>query len=199
MNAELARIFQGDLVFPTAIPEQVVDAVFGLAQPIRDAKKCSECLKWYKAYDEHGPSKTFSAHICKSKTRCVIEVAHVQQFSSRNGAARFRVRIPEVHAPASSALAQYQRQRALQSAAELASKAVSENYRIFHQFLRKERWIQYIEPYTSLALFDLHQLTLEDLQFPRLARHVERYLLDMQDKLQNYLVRRLIGTRPATE
>lgn len=202
LNAELAQILPYDLVFPPIKPTQVVDAVFGLAPPLRDARRCSQCNKWYKGSDEFGPSNAFAVHECatnRSKAGQVIEIANVQQFFSRKGSDRFPVRIPEALPPPTSALAQYQRQRARQSAEEPAHEAMSENHRIFHQFLQKERWIEYLEPYRSVGLFELHQITLKDLDFPRLARHVERYLLDMQDKLQNYLVRRLIGTRPATE
>lgn len=217
LNEDLARIriehnLPSHLVFPPVTPQHVVDAVFGLAQPIRDAIRCSRCNRWYKGLSEKGVATAFTMHRCPEPNadvgstsvepprpaRFAAETANVQQFFSKSGAERFKVHITEPPAPPLSLFAQYQLQSA-PPAGQPGPDAVTENHRVYHQFLRKERWIDHLKPFGSLVLVDLHQITLKDLHFPRLARHVERYLLDMQDNLQNYLVRRLIGKRPATE
>lgn len=191
------------LVFPPLLPTQEVDAVFGLADPIRDAVRCSNCNKWFKGHDENGVSQSFTKHVNKTClagiVRSVIATANVQQFHSKSGTDRFPVRIPAPPPPIISPLQAYLQQRARQTAAQPAAKSVSDNHLVFHQFLDKERWIQHLEPYADVNLTLLHLLTLDDHDFPRLARHIERYLLDLQLDLDNYLARRLIGTRPASE
>lgn len=202
VNADIQRIFPQGLVFPPTVPTEAVDAIFGLAAPMAAAARCSACSRWFKAGE--GASRSFDAHECvpnqKNPTgRFVAQTSHVQQFFAASGSARFPVRIVEPSPEEPSPMSQYLRQREQEVAAETAPPALSENHRVFHQFLRKEKWIDHLAPYPAISLPELHQITLKDIQFPRLARHIECYLLDMQEALDSYHVRRLLGLRPGTE
>lgn len=204
LDAEVARVFPAGLLYPPATPQTVVNAVFGLAAPVADYERCSDCDKWFKGTAKPGSTTSFKKHKCTPRSHALvpdptITRATVQRFSKAPGSDWFPVRIVQPPPPVLSPLEEYNQQCAQQQATDPQLPAVSENHRVFHQFLQKERWIAHLEPYSSIELVKLHQITLLDLQFPRLARHVEAYLLELQDDLPNYLTRRLIGMRPGTE
>lgn len=133
--------------------------------------------------------------------RRISAVSSVQCFSNSNtgsSARKFTVHVPPPSEPPISILAQYQQQHV--SRPQLPVQiSLPDNHRILNQFLNKEGWIQHIEGLPAARLVNLYQITLKDMQFPKLARHIEWYLLNIQSNLNSYHARRLISTRPSTE
>lgn len=212
---EIARESPLGLVYPPPTPEGTVDVVFGLAPPLRNAVCCSNCGRWYKGEDNLGMSESFRRHHClvtpgtpltgaslaspEPVTRHISETADVQQFACATGSPRFRVRLPAAAPqPSMSVFAQYQQQRA-QKPVHPIKVSLPDNHRVIHQFLAKECWVEHLQKQAPAELLKLIYIPAKDPQFPNLARHVERYLLDLQKAKPSTHVRRLIGTRPNTE
>lgn len=209
VDEQVAYMLPQGLIYPPVTPLAEVNAVFGLTAPVAGYRRCCDCRKWFKGTAKPGASTSFQKHQCPSRSNVpaanpmapdsIVTLAAVQRFSKTPGADWFPVRIVVPPPPVLSPLEQFNQQCAQQRAADPQLPAVSENHRVFHQFLRKERWIAHLEPYSPIDLDVLHQITLLDPQFPRLARHIEFYMLELQDDLPNYLTRRIIGKRPGTE
>lgn len=214
VSHEIAREFPLGLVYPPHAPEGTVDVVFGLTPPLKNAVRCSNCGRWYKGKDAQGKLEAFRRHSCKtprgiqltvdardppeSVDRHPSETGHVQQFSSVLGSTRFRVRLPVAPRPPMSIFAQYQQQRD-QRPVEPVKVSLSDNHRVLHQFLRGENWIEHLHDQAPAELAQLLYIPLKDPKLPGLARHIERYLLDLQKAKPSTYIRRLIGTRPNTE
>lgn len=196
---EIGVAFPLGLVHPPLIPAGTVDAVFGLQAESVDHFLCSHCRRWFKGPDEKG---SFRKHICvaglANPTREIAQTSPVQQFLAAQTSPKFPVRLPIAPEPVLSTFAQYEQQRARRPVKKVAV-SLPENHRVLHQFLERERWIEHLDKKSPAELSKLHQITLKDLQFPNLARHVERYLLDLQKSRPSTHIRRLIGTRPNTE
>lgn len=74
--------------------------------------------------------------------------------------------------------------------------ALPENYRVLHQFIHKEGWLQHVEGKEAHVLTPLVAIKRGDAQLPGLASHIYAYLEHYQSRLRSYHARRLIGTRP---
>jgi len=74
--------------------------------------------------------------------------------------------------------------------------AITPNYRVFHQFISKERWPELVEGKDIESLMALVELKANDPLLPHLRRHVHAHLAYYQAQLDNHYVRRLISTRP---
>lgn len=203
LDTEILQVYPQGLVYPPAVPSEPVDIIYGLAPPLHDFVRCSECTRWFKS--KASSSSSFRLHQCTKGQpnphhREQSEPASVQCFShtSAPGAIKFAVRIPTAPQPLISILAQYQQQCANRP---LPPSRISlpENHRVLNQFLNKEGWIQCVDGLLPARIFELFQVTLKDAQFPSLSRHIERYLLDVQNSITSYHARRLISTRPSTE
>lgn len=195
---EIVDAFPAGLVYPPVVPAAPVDAVFGLKATRVDYLLCSNCQRWFKGPDP----ASFHKHACDPRTanppRNISQTSPVQQFLAPQNSAKFPVRLPAASEPVLSVFDQYQQQRARRPVKEVRI-SIPENHRLMHQFLDKEGWLEHLKKQSPVALNELHKITLKDLRFPNLARHVERYLLDLQKKKPSTHVRRLIGTRPNTE
>jgi hypothetical protein len=76
---------------------------------------------------------------------------------------------------------------------------VNEDYRIFHQFLYKEGWIQHIDGRQHEPLINIVSFSTLDPIYGPVHKHIAKFLTDTQDGNQSYYTRRLISTRPAEE
>lgn len=103
---------------------------------------------------------------------------------------------PATQAPAH--YAQYQRQLAALPAIPV-TVSVPDNHRVIQQFLKKALWLEHVEGLPAALIVQLYALDPRDRLFPALLKHVERYLLDSQNKINNYYFQRVIGQRPKTE
>ena len=75
--------------------------------------------------------------------------------------------------------------------------SLPDNYRVLHQFLQKNAWIEHLEGTSPETILDLIHLRRNDPLLPKLAMHISAFLSYYQVKLGNdYYLRRLIGTRP---
>jgi hypothetical protein len=74
--------------------------------------------------------------------------------------------------------------------------AITPNYRVFHQFISKERWPELVDGKDVKVLMSLVQLKSNDPILPHLGRHIHAHLANYQARLDSHYVRRLISTRP---
>lgn len=74
--------------------------------------------------------------------------------------------------------------------------SITTNYRVFHQFISKERWPELVEGKNVETLMSLVDLKPNDPVLPHLKRHVHAHLGYYQGKLDSHYIRRLISTRP---
>jgi hypothetical protein len=74
---------------------------------------------------------------------------------------------------------------------------VPENYRVTHQFLHKEGWLEHLVDKSPEILKRLVEIKIDDPQLPRLAKHIEAFLTHHQESLADrYSVMRFISTKP---
>jgi hypothetical protein len=95
----------------------------------------------------------------------------------------------------------FQRQEAQEVESEGKGGAQVDEYRILHQFLAKERWIQRIKnvPATHEELMEIVRLPARNPLVMSLAGTLVSLLRKTQNQVDNIFLRRLIGTRPAAE
>jgi hypothetical protein len=74
--------------------------------------------------------------------------------------------------------------------------AITPNYRVFHQFISKERWPELVDGKDVKTLMSLVHLDSNDPILPNLRRHIHAHLANYQARLDSHYMRRLISTRP---
>lgn len=74
--------------------------------------------------------------------------------------------------------------------------SMTDNYRVFHQFISKERWPELVNGKNVETLMSLVDLKPNDSVLPHLKRHIHAHLACYQAHLDSHYVRRLISTRP---
>ena len=80
-----------------------------------------------------------------------------------------------------------------------ADASNTDNYRVLRQILHKERWIEHVRGKDLAKLKELVSFSVKNQPLGSLVRHIHAYLAHVQARLTDKYIRRLIGTRPATE
>lgn len=75
----------------------------------------------------------------------------------------------------------------------------TDNYRVLRQVLHKERWIEHVEGKDLKKLKEMVTFSTKSEPLGGLVRHIHAYLAHVQARLTSKYMRRLLGTRPATE
>jgi hypothetical protein len=206
--SEMLALAHPTLRYPPTPPQHPVHPIYGLAPPADGYQICSQCHRGFKGHDEDssrvGPSWPFTKHVCFSDRPNppdrTFTLGAIQVFGPQRQETRFAVTSPVLAPPppASATWALY-RERMQARPAPTEKMSMPENYRVLHQFIQKEGWLQHVDgkkPHELTALVTIGQ---NDTLFPRLASHVRAHLECYQPRLKSYHARRLISTRPSAE
>lgn len=184
-----------DLTYQPPHPTTPVTPVFGLKSPVRGYLQCSSCNKCY------GDRKSFRQHVCDDPVGRKNVSCAVQRFLDNTSWSWFPVLInePQTIKKTNHWSAYAAACAAQMSAATNMSQAVPQNYRVLHQFLHKERWIQQIAGLAHDDLIPLAVYSAKDPRFGTIHRHIHAFLAKIQAEIGSHYLRRLIGTRPGAE
>jgi hypothetical protein len=190
------------LTFKPEQPKVAVEPIFGLEPPEKNLQLCNNCHRAFQGNDQEKdkPSPTFSHHKCiagvPNPQGRSMSITFGQRFLNNNKSPWFPVFGPlEAVNHQKSAWQSYCEQRASRPPAPTEISLPGE-YRILHQFLQKERWIDHVKGKDHNKLVSLVTIRSNDVCMPRLHRHIHAFLVHEQAKLSGFLIRRLIGTRP---
>lgn len=194
-------VFPLGLVYPPEPPKAPVPVVGGLLVPDDGRSECDACHKWYGgSFRRHkciaNPAQASSSSAEKNSRGNPVGPHPTQWFTLYQF---FQVTRPEslVVEPMGHYV-QYQRQLAA-IPKEPLTVTVPDNHRVIQQFLKKEKWLPHVENRPAALLVQLYELAPQDVTFPALLKHVERYMLDSQNNINNFFFKRVIGHRPRTE
>jgi hypothetical protein len=184
-----------DLQYPPVHPEAPVDPIFGLEPPTPKYQLCTGCKGAFKGQESDPPSQSFANHRCNTP-HPTYTLTSVQRF----GVGTIYKWFP-VHSNTETQLrdGMWASYRELMNRRQDLCKEPSftENYRILHQFLQKERWLDHVHGKDTTKLIDLITLSPHDPLIPYLSRHIHAFLAHKQSRLRGHYLRRLLSTRPS--
>jgi hypothetical protein len=193
------------LTYTPPCPTEPVDPIFGLQRPKPNYQICGNCHRGFHgcdAGDNQRRSPSFIAHKCVQKEpnppHRTFYVSDVQRFGSHPSHAWFPVKTV-VSGPLASppnAWTLYQTRMSSRPEPE-ARMALPDNYRVLHQFLFKEGWIEHVQNKEIAPLVALTELKPDDPTLPWLNRHIQAHLAFYQSRLRGNYPKRLISTRPS--
>jgi hypothetical protein len=207
MNATIASdLGEHQLVYPPIRPLSPVQPVYGLAPPKPGYHICNDCHRGFKG---DGPSngsstasRSFKKHKCIDNDKTTLErtftIGSVQTFGpGPHGQRSWFPVLATIPAPSpKNPWTTYQAQIAARPKPELKI-SVPENYRVTHQFLHRQGWVQHLEGKSPSILQTLVNIKTKDSLLPGLASHIAAFLFHHQKALgDRYTLRRLISTRP---
>ncbi|EKM74407.1 hypothetical protein AGABI1DRAFT_133300 [Agaricus bisporus var. burnettii JB137-S8] len=173
-------------------PTETVDAIYGLGDAVSNYRMCLSCRHCF------GSKRTFDKHTCASEDQRWI-VTDVQRFFANTSSPWFPVRPRAITLPVQpDRWAVYQAQQ-LSNAGATITPSYSDNFRVLHQFLRNERWLQHVEGFKYEDLIHISSYSSQDTAYGGLHRHIYQFLAATQASLNDPYLRRSIGTRPAEE
>jgi hypothetical protein len=158
---------------------------------------CHQCMQG--THDNANQLQSFSSHHCSkdlpNPRNRVFSVTSVQTFGNHGSHGWFPVFGATPSTFPSTPWTSYQaRMDARPSPSQ--TMAITSNYRVFHQFISKERWPELVDGKDMKTLMSLVELKSNDPILPHLRRHVHAHLANYQARLDSHYVRRLISTRP---
>ncbi|KAJ3555709.1 hypothetical protein NP233_g12145 [Leucocoprinus birnbaumii] len=193
-NAEANERFP-NLYSQPPFPQETLDIIPELGEPVENYHKCQTCHHCYKN------TRNFNKHPCEAEnpsyTLCLA-----QRWIQNNNSPWFSVQHPSERprSPTTSTpWTLYEQQQRESDSKQSSSAAQTDDFRILHQFLRKERWTQLTEGYTHEQLMPLVEYSTLDETYGTLARHIHSFFHASQTMLDTYYLRRIISTRPAEE
>lgn len=161
---------------------------------------CSECHRCMQGTEDNNrPSPSFVSHHCfrdrPNPSDRSFTVTSVQTFGDHVSHGWFPVHTVAPVPPPLTPWSRYKAKMDNRPSPQL-KMSLTPNYRVFHQFIAKERWPELVEGKNIESLMSLVQLKPNDPILPHLKRHVHAHLSQYQAKLDSHYVRRLISTRP---
>lgn len=181
-----------NLTYHPPLPTEGVEPIYGLVSPLPGYVQCLTCRHCYVS------RRTFDLHRCSNPSPSSTPT-DVQRFMSHNGSPWFPVESSPSSSPPLRDLWSLYRQHATPTPQTSNIPAQEENYRVLHQFLHKEAWIQRIQGRNHEDLMAVASYSSKHPIYGTLHKHIGAFLLDMQVVAQPYYIRRLISTRPTEE
>jgi len=189
-----------DLVYLAQPPKEPIEPVYGLKMAKEGYQMCNRCCRCYAGTgDNDKPSPSFVSHHCEkdqpNPANRTFSVTSAQTFGNHRSQGWFPVRTIAPPAPPPTPWVHYQAMMDARPSDDL-KMSITPNYRVFHQFISKERWPELVEGKDIEKLMSLVELKPTDPVLPHLKRHVHAHLGNYQAKLDSHYIRRLISTRP---
>jgi hypothetical protein len=200
---EVVRPMYPLLTYQPVHPVLPIPSILELGNPIPASSICALCHKGYAVNpnDHTKPSKSFQKHCCIKSVKTIeprpFDISPAQRFGPNSS--YFAVIITSPSAPLDGDLwLKYQLSIASRPPPSLEI-SIPENYRILHQFLHKERWIDHVAGLDAPTVIALVTFSGKDDVVGVLLKRVHAFLADVQSRLRSHPLRRLIGTRPSSE
>lgn len=200
--ADLQTKFEKDVVphvpsfatFPVCSPESPVQQIHGLELPKIGYLICRDCSHGYMSL------KTFNKHPCVKRDYIPHHfLSAVQRFSTHPQHSWFPITPFETSPPPPLTRWEAFQEQTQAMPPCSADASNTDNYRVLRQILHKERWIEHVRGKDLAKLKDLVSFSVKTKPLGSLVRHIHAYLAHVQARLTDKYIRRLIGTRPATE
>ncbi|KAF9440176.1 hypothetical protein P691DRAFT_783118 [Macrolepiota fuliginosa MF-IS2] len=179
------------LTYNPCRPLEPVEPVYGLAPAIADYIKCTTCQHHYQDKD------SFTSHACLGRIASTTR-SYVQRFAKNNNSPWFAVRVITQTESAVNPWTLYSQHTAVDDQPSNIP-AQEANYRVLHQFLYKEKWIERVQGHNHEHLIPLAAYSIHDNLYGTLHKHLTMLFASLQNTTQSYYLRRLISTRPAQE
>ncbi|KAF5344444.1 hypothetical protein D9756_011280 [Leucocoprinus leucothites] len=176
-----------------ARPTEPVHPIDELGPPASNYLLCISCRRCYKN------KEIFGKHVCNTDSPG-HEVTMAQRWVQNNSSPWFPVKAPpaKVNTRITPWMI-YEQQRRNETTPTDQPAAHTDDFRILHQFLRKERWLEYVEGHLHEDLIPLVQYSSLDVTYGTLRDHIHSFLATIQSSLDTYYLRRIISVRPAQE
>lgn len=185
---QVLRQYPG-LTFQPDLPTCDVPAVYGLQPPI-PADLCPACRRCYTT------KKSLRQNLCPGQEAVPT---HAQRFIQNSKSPWFSVQLPPpLLPPQRTRWASYQSQR--QGAIPAgAPNALTDNFRVLHQFLQRNEWLSKIDGQKHEDLMPLASYSVRDPVIGTLHKHIHAFFASTQQGSNDNYLRRLVATRPAEE
>jgi hypothetical protein len=153
---------------------------------------CLECKHCFSS------KKTFDKHSCSS-AKTNWQIVSAQRFIKNTASPWFAVQPPPIVPSADNVRwSVYQAQQIVQTSAT-SHQSYSDEFRVLHQFLRRERWLERVENEPHEPLMHIASYSTQDTAYGGLHLHINAFLTCAQLALNEPYIRRAIGKRPAEE
>lgn len=181
-----------DLTHNPLHPMEPVDSIYGLAPPGEGYLCCLSCNRCYSQ------KKTFEKHSCESPSSS-WSLSRAQRFIDNNLSPWFPVRDPPpIPSPQRDPWTLFEAQCRKRSQPTVTA-ALSDDYRVLHQFLRKERWFEQVGERQHEDLMPLVTYTVRDKIYGNVHKDIHAFFATTQASLNSHYLSRLVSTRPAEE
>jgi hypothetical protein len=190
LNKEAKKLYPNLTYLPTQ-PVTPIPPIYGLQDPVPNylmCAKCNRCFASKKTYGQHSSCGTLSDLITTA----------AQRYINNTFKPWFPVQatLPP-HSDTTSCWAVYQSQ--LSATASSTVPLYSDDFKVLHQFLHGECWLQHVQGFKHEELIDLALYSTFDTSYGGLHSHIFTLLSNIQSKLDEPLIQRAIGSRLAEE
>jgi hypothetical protein len=186
-----------------SIPTDPIRPIFGLCEPKPDHQICQNCNRGFAGSDNNQKkSPSFTAHKCApgkdNPPDRQFYISSVQRFRNIRTQTLFPVITADPPLPTLKSDPWISYQTRIASRPNPSTTiSIPENYRVLHQFIKKERWLEHLEGKDVASLVPLVQFKSTDPTLPRLNKHIQAHMAYYQSRLDGSYPRRLISTRPS--
>lgn len=182
-----------ELTNTPAHPLDRIECIYGLAPPESGYLLCSACSHCYSS------KKTFDKHHCTSTAGSHWTLSFAQRFIDNNTSPWFPVHDPKPSLPPRCDPWTLYEAQSQERTRDITTAALSGDYRVLHQFLRKQCWFDQLGDQQHNDLIPLVSYSNRDEIYGTLHKDIHAFLANTQASLKSYSLRRLVSTRPAEE
>ncbi|KAF5347917.1 hypothetical protein D9756_010117 [Leucocoprinus leucothites] len=174
-------------------PTEPVNPIEELGPPVMDYLLCTSCRRCYKS------KESFGKHTCSSDSP-QYTISPAQRWVQNNSSPWFPVKpLPAKRSTQTTPWVIFKEQHRNETSRTEKPAAQSDDFRVLHQFLKKERWLDYIEGHRHEDLMPLVKYSTLDVTYGTLCNHIHSFFSTTQSSIDSYYLRRIISVRPAQE
>ncbi|KAF5345077.1 hypothetical protein D9756_011154 [Leucocoprinus leucothites] len=182
-----------DLTYRPGTPPRPVEMIDELGPPMDSLLMCKGCHHCYSS------KEVFRKHPCNTNNPMFTPTL-AQRWVPNSSHPWFAVKQPVPKKPTQlTPWMMYQRQRQHENLGVNSSAAQTDDFRILHQFLRKERWLEIVDGRRHEDLIPLVEYSTLDPTYGTLSKHIHAFFYATQNSIDTYYLRRVISIRPAEE
>ena len=181
-----------NLTFEPTQPTLPIDAIDGLTIR-KNYLRCETCGHCYNGM----PS--FNKHVCSGIRRAEPGMWPVQQFTLQKSSPFFAVIVPEPVAEEPLSMWDQFRMQEEKLPLEEGGIPMDDNYRVQHQFLIKEGWLERVKGHSHQSLMPIVPNINKNVTYQRLLTVLTGLLVKTQQFTTAAFLKRMIGTRPTSE
>lgn len=182
-----------DLTYAPQHPSARVECIYGLEPPMSGYLLCPGCCHCYLS------KKTFDKHHCTSIVPSTWTKTSAQRFVNNNSSPWFPVEDPAPPPPLPRDPWTIYKAHSQERTSINTAAALSADYRVLRQFLRKHFWFEKLGDRQHSDLIPLVSYSNKDEVYGTLHKDIQAFLENTQAALKSYYLRRLVSTRPTEE